>query len=144
MEYGACSWLARVVQLGQSPERYPFMRISLRKLVLAFSGLTIFVLIVSQLPRNVRIVVDAKHQDRVAMMIASQGESSWASRTFSNGTVFYLYNLGSLDRVVNAIVNDSRRYGYRVKIEDNFLLRLIYTKRNDFLAIGSYAARNIG
>jgi len=105
------------------------MKISLQRLMLAFSGVTVFILIVGQLPRNVRIVVEGNCQDRVAMTIASLGESSWASRSFSNGTIFYLYNLDSLDRVVAAIERDSLQQGYMVEIQDNFLLRIIYTKR---------------
>jgi hypothetical protein len=66
----------------------------------------------------------------VTVVLASQGESSWTSRSLSGGMGFYLYNLNTLNKVIDAIEQDSKQRGYQVDICDNFLLRLVYTRRN--------------
>jgi hypothetical protein len=105
------------------------MKLSLRRLMLVFIGITVSILLVSRLPRNVRITVEQKYQDRVNVMLTSQGESSWTSRSNSGGMEYYLYNLNSMNKVIAAIEQDSKQRGYQVDICDNFLLRLIYTRR---------------
>ena len=71
-----------------------------------------------------------KYQERVEVVLASQGESSWTSRSQSGGMVYYLYNLNTLNKVLGAIEQDSKHKGYQVDICDNFLLRLVYTRRS--------------
>ena len=106
------------------------MKLSLRRLVLVFFGVSISILLVSRLPRNARVIVEDKYQERVAVVLASQGESSWTSRSHAKGMGFYLYNLHTLNKVIDAIEHDSKQRGYQVDICDNFLLRLVYTRRN--------------
>jgi hypothetical protein len=106
------------------------MKLSLRRLVLVFCGISVSILLVSRLPRNVRIIVEDKYQERVTVVLASQGESSWTSRSQFGGMGFYLYNLNSVNKVIAAIEQDSKQRGYQVDICDNFLLRLVYTKRD--------------
>lgn len=105
------------------------MKISLRRLVLVFIGISISILLVSRLPRNARVIVEDRYQERVEVVLASQGESLWTSRSRSGGMAYYLYNLNTLSKVLGAIEQDSKKKGYQVDICDNFLLRLIYTKR---------------
>lgn len=106
------------------------MKLSLRRLVFVFFSISIAILLVSRLPRNVRVTVEKRYQARVEVVLASQGESAWTSRSFSGGMGFYLYNLNTLNKVLDAIDQDSKRKGYQVDVCDNFLLRLVYTKRN--------------
>lgn len=106
------------------------MKLSLRRLVLVFFGISISILLVSRLPKNVRIIVEDRFQERVTVVLASHGESSWTSRSQSNGMGFYLYNLNSVNKVIAAIEQDSKQLGYQVDVCDNFLLRLLYTKRD--------------
>jgi predicted SPOUT superfamily RNA methylase MTH1 len=106
------------------------MKLSLRRLVLVFFGISISILLVSRLPRNARVIVEVKYQERVEVVLASQGESSWTSRSHSGGMGYYLYNLNTLNKVIDAIEQDSKQRGYQVDICDNFLLRLVYTRRN--------------
>lgn len=105
------------------------MKLSLRRLVFAFFSISIAILLVSRLPRNVRVIVEDRYQERVAVVLASQGESAWTSRSLAGGMGFYLYNLNTLNKVLDAIDQDSKRKGYHVDVSDNFLLRLVYTKR---------------
>lgn len=106
------------------------MKLSLRRLVLVFFGISISVLFVSRLPINVRVIVEGQYQQRVEWILASQGENTWTSRSLSGGMGFYLYNMNTLNKVLGAIEQDSKLRGYQVDICDNFLLRLVYTKRN--------------
>lgn len=106
------------------------MKLSLRRLVFVFCSISVAILLVSRLPQNARVIVEDRYKDRVTVVLASQGESSWTSRSLPSGMGFYLYNLNTLNKVINAIEQDSKQKGYRVDICDNFLLRLVYTRRN--------------